>query len=82
MFSFGPISVAAPASDDREPVPRVPAIENKRSFYFEDSQVVLQASYTITTFPPTVLTISLCTGGWTDVQNPSLLPNSGVPIFQ
>ena len=35
---------------DWEPAPQA-AIEYKRPFYFEDSQVVLQASQTITAFP-------------------------------
>ena len=77
------IGVMAPALDCK-PGPPSPTIEHKRPFYFEDSQVVLQASHIITAFYFFNLpfTISLYTGGWRDIQNPSLLPNSGVPIFQ
>ena len=56
--------------------------ELDRTFYFDDSQVVLQASHTFTVFLFTLLTISLCTGGRSDVQSPSLLLNSGVANFQ
>jgi hypothetical protein len=46
-------------------VPQVPtfgfqfaAVEKKRDFYFEDTQVVLQASHSNTRLPSTLLTIS------------------------
>jgi BTB/POZ domain len=43
------IGVMAPALDCK-PGPPSPTIEHKRPFYFEDSQVVLQASHIITAF--------------------------------
>ena len=46
--------------------------EVNRVFYFDDSQVVLQVSQSITRFLSNLLTISICTGGRTDVQNPSV----------
>ena len=71
---------------DNEPGPsQVAVIERKRPekrpYYYDDIQVVLQASHTITTFPLTLFNIFFA-GGWTDVQNPSSFSNSGVPIFQ
>jgi hypothetical protein len=56
--------------------------EINRLFHFADSQVVLQVSQSITRFPSNLLTISIYTGGRTDVQNPSVFPDSGVPLFQ
>ena len=47
----------------------------ERPFYFEDSQVVLQANHNISRFPSTPLTPSSNTGRGTEVQNPSLLLN-------
>jgi hypothetical protein len=56
--------------------------EVSNPFYFEDSQVVLQASYDITSYPSTLLTLTLFTGRGEEVQGPSLLPNSRVRVFQ
>jgi hypothetical protein len=90
-----PVEVEVPALDNEPGPSEAVAIEPKqpkkqrqkqrpkeRHFYFDDCQVVLQASHSIIAFILTLFTISLYTGGWTDVQNPSLLPDSGVSIFQ
>ena len=49
--------------------------EVNRPFYFDDSQVVLQVSQSITRFSSNLLTISIYTGGRTDVQNSSVFPD-------
>jgi hypothetical protein len=52
-------------------------------FYFEDSQVVLQVSHVsfVISYSSILLTL-LSSGRGNEVQNPSLLPNPGVRIFQ
>jgi hypothetical protein len=90
-----PVEVEVPPLDNEPGPSEAVAIEPKlpkkqqlkqrrkaRHFYFNDCRVVLQASHSIAVFILTLFTISLDTGGWTDVQNPSLLPDSGVSIFQ
>ena len=83
-----PAEVEVPPLDNEPGPSEVVALEPKqpkkqrlkkqpkdRRFYFDDCQVVLQASHSIAAFILTLFTISMYTGGRTDVQNPSLLPD-------
>ena len=65
-----------------ETVPRPVKVSNP--FCFDDSQVVLQASRILSLAPVILLAFNLffSTGRGTEVQNTSLLPNSGVRVFQ
>jgi hypothetical protein len=77
------IQVSIPARrESRAPKEMPIQPEVNRLFYFEDSQVVLQVSHCITGSLSTLLTIPSYTGGRTEVQNPSLFPDSGIRIFQ
>ena len=66
-----------------ETVPRPVKVSNP--FCFEDPQVVLQVGRipsSLTSDRFILLTLFFSAGRGTEVQNPSLLPNSGVRIFQ
>jgi hypothetical protein len=58
-------------------------LQEANPFYFEDSQVVLQVSHIsfVISYSSILLTL-LSSGRGKEVQNPSLLPNPGVRIFQ
>jgi hypothetical protein len=58
-------------------------LQEANPFHFEDSQVVLQVSHISSVISySSILLILLSSGRGKEVQNPSLLPNPGVRIFQ
>jgi len=65
-----------------ETVPRPVKVSN--TFFFEDPHVVLQASHipSSLTGDRSILLTLFSAGRGTEVQNTSLLPNSGVRVFQ
>ena len=51
VCAASPQAVYASIPESGEIIPEFPNLQRARPFYFEDSQVVLQASHSVTMFP-------------------------------